>query len=105
MAGLIIGSSFLVFEGLDKYYTGLGNLVPVALGIAGVFLFSGTLLLGLGSFLSKKPAGSAPAQPTALPPGEATNKLPPERPAPTVTERTTDLLEATQAPAAIPPVD
>ena len=100
MSSLVFGSLFLVFAGLDNFYPGMANLIPLVLGISGMLLFSGAALVIYSTFLPKESTSSKRSMPELRPQKGATTKqqinILPES-LMSVTDHTTELFEAVDA--------
>ena len=60
MSSLVVGSLLLVFAGLNKFYPGMSDLIPLVLGVSGMLLFGGSALVVYSSFLPKDSTSSDP---------------------------------------------
>lgn len=100
MSSLVVGSLLLVFAGLNKFYPGMSDLIPLVLGVSGVLLFSGAALIVYSTFLPKESTSSNPSMPESRAQKGATTKqqinLLPET-LMSVTDHTTELFEAVDA--------
>jgi hypothetical protein len=101
MIGLLIGCIIPILAGLQNYTTApLAPLFPILAGFAGLFLFGGVIIMLFFQTDGSSANKTRRKVLTATPSIEDTNELPPgsdSTPIPSVTERTTGLLERVES--------